>query len=188
MSGTFWQAVWRKANQPIPGTVPRPEWVYVEGRITVSEKTQVIVRVLLPMLAVVIGQAAGAPCFVERGYGTTLTKLLAGLFLPLSALTMGLGVSGIVQGYRTWRYRTTVPEGKKPLFRTRLVEGAEAAKSGLWTMFFTLLGVVGLFFVCGHVYFHQVAPYFFNTSYCAIQDSQASQQHQTTPSIQENSP
>jgi len=177
------RTVWRWEPLPVFGT----DRVWVKGRIPTW--ALFIFGALFVMLNAVITPATKDACDVERMYGTgtTLAKLFAWLYLLLPVLMIGLCVHMGVQGYRTWRCRTTVPEGKKPLFDTRLLEGAAAVRVGVWTM---LLGVicVGCMLFFEHVRFNQVSPYLFNTPHRAIEGCQAPHQHQTTSSIQENSP
>jgi len=155
------RAVWRKAYAP---------GEYVEGRI--PQWLAQIFTVLIIMSSPWAGAVAGDPCRMERLYGTTLAKLFAGWYLLLSALTVGMSVYMVVRGYRAWYCRTTVPEGEKPLFRTRLVEGAAAVKVGLWTMLAGVLfgGVICFFLVFN---FHPISTCLFNMPNLDIKGCQA---------------
>ena len=115
-----------------------------------------------------------------------LDRLLVVLNLLLWVPVVVMCVYLVVNGYRIWRCRTTVPEGKKPWFGTRLVEGAAAARWGLGNMFFGVMAVVFWFYL-GYVLLNEVVPRVFGTPDSVIQNCQAPQPHQKTVPTQGNS-
>jgi hypothetical protein len=177
VSGALKQAVraaWRwTAYQPLFSST---EGVYVKGRLP-------DLWMRFYFLPVMMTQPFGRirnPC--DAG---VVVKLFEVLNLLLWVLAGWLCACIVVDGYRTWRYRTTVPEGKKPWFSTRLVEGAATVRRGLWFMFIGVISMVGCVYVVPHR-FHQIVPYLFNMP-SASQNCQAPQQHPKTVPAQGNS-
>ena len=191
-------------ERPVFGTAPRPQKVYVEGRIPSLEATSIKVQIGVIVGAIVLFVLLnfGIDRFADWmnskmctpgwfGDGNSLgLQLWALVMLLVLLLATGYSVDGIANGYGTWRRRRNVPEGKKPLFRTRLVEGKAAARLGLSNMICCVVFLAAS--SVGWYYYVAWSPVFFHAPikeihHCQAMDCPNPQQDQKNMPTQGNS-